>query len=354
LSIACVAALVAVGISASAAAASTNDRYKLTRLVSDRAGVALHQDQNLVNAWGLAAGPSTPWWVANNGTDTSTLYDGTGTPIPLVVEVRGAPTGTVFNGGSGFVVHSGSDAGPALFLFSTESGTIRGWNPNVPQPAPSTRTFKLVDNSDDGAIYKGLAIASTNGHGKRLYATDFHNGRVDMFDRKARPVHIAGAFEDPNLPAGYAPFGIQAFGTKVVVTYAKQDADAEDDVQGAGFGYVDMFTRRGAFIARVASGGVLNAPWGLAWAPSGFGAFSGDLLIGNFGDGTIHAFHRVNGHWQLHGTIHRRNGNTMAIDGLWAIEFGNDAAAGSSRTLYFTAGPNDERHGLFGMIEARP
>lgn len=353
ISIMCVVALVAVGMSLTSASANTGNRYKLTKLVSDRAGVAVHQDQHLVNAWGLAAGPSTPWWVANNGTDTSTLYDGTGTPLSLVVQVPGAPTGTVFNGGSGFVVRRGSDSGPALFLFATESGTIRGWNPNVPLPSPSTSTVKLVDRSGQGAIYKGLAIASTEHHGKRLYATDFHNGRVDVFNRKARLVHIAGAFQDHNLPAGYAPFGIQAFGTKIVVTYAKQDADGEDDVQGAGLGYVDMFTRRGAFVARIASGGVLNAPWGLAWAPRTFGPFGGDLLVGNFGgDGTIHAFDRVNGHWRLQGHLHRRNGNTLAIDGLWDIEFGNDAAAGSSNTLYFTAGPNDESHGLFGMIQA--
>jgi len=354
ISIACVAALIAVGLSITTAGASGTNSYKLTRLVSDRPNVALHQDPNLVNAWGLVAGPSTPWWVANNGTDTSTLYDGAGTPLPLVVQVAGAPTGTVFNGGPGFVVHSGSDSGPALFMFSTEAGTIRAWSPGVPQPAPSTMTFKMVDNSGHEAIYKGLAIAQTKRGRDRLYATDFHNAKVDMFNRRFEPVHIRGAFEDPNIPMGYAPFGIQAIGHWVFVTYAKQDADAEDDVQGAGFGYVDAYNKRGELLSRVGAGGVLNAPWGVAMAPDSFGAFGGDILVGNFGDGTIHAFaHMSNGHWSLQGTLHRQNGDPIVIDGLWALQFGNDAAAGPSSTLFFTAGPNDEEHGLFGMIEAK-
>ena len=204
ISIACAAALVAVGLSMAPAAAS-GDGYKLTRLVSDKPGVASHLDPNLVNAWGLVAGPSTPWWVANNGTNTSTLYDGTGTPLPLVVKVAGAPTGTVFNDGDGFVVSDGTDSAPALFLFDTERGTIRGWSPGVPPPGPATRTFKVVDNSGADAIYKGLAIASTNGGDSRLYATDFHNARVDMFDEDLEPRQIAGAFEDPNIPLRLCP-----------------------------------------------------------------------------------------------------------------------------------------------------
>jgi uncharacterized protein (TIGR03118 family) len=351
ISIACVVAIIAVGASMGQAAASSN-RYTLTRLVSDKPGVAAHTDPNLVNAWGLVAGPSTPWWVANNGTNTSTLYDGAGNPLPLVVKVAGAPTGTVFNGGAGFMVRDGADAGPALFLFATERGTIRGWSPGVPTPAPSTQTFKVVDRTDVGAIYKGLAIASTSS-GDRLYATDFHNARVDVFDERFDPVRMPGAFTDPNLPAGFAPFGIQAIGRWIIVTYAMQDADAEDDVAGPGLGYVDAYSKRGALLGRVASGDVLNAPWGLAMAPDGFGAFSGDLLVGNFGDGRINAFvHESDGAWESEGALQRRNGNPIAIQGLWALQFGNGGAAGPTDSLFFTAGPNDESHGLFGEIRA--
>jgi uncharacterized protein (TIGR03118 family) len=337
------------------ASAGDDNRYKLTRLVSDKAGIAQHQDPNLVNAWGLVAGPETPWWVANNASETSTLYDGAGNPLPLVVKVLGAPTGTVFNAGSGFVVSHKGESGPSLFLFAGETGTIRGWNPNVPSPAPSTMAFKVVDMSAQDAIFKGLAIANTAAGG-RLYATDFHNGRVDVFDEDFNPVHVPGAFRDPNIPAGYGPFGIQAIGNEIFVTYAKQDADAEDDVAGAGFGYVDRYTKRGTLLGRVASGGALNAPWGLAWAPEGFGGMGGgDLLIGNFGDGKINVYDRESdGDFELDGALERRNGNDMAVDGLWALQFGNGNAAGSKDTLYFTAGPNDERHGLFGSIEFAP
>lgn len=327
--------------------------YKLTRLVSDKPGVAEHQDPNLVNAWGLVAGPSTPWWVANNGTDTSTLYDGAGNAIPLVVAVAGAPTGTVFNGGSGFVVSHDGASGPSLFLFATENGTIRGWNPAVPPPAPSGQSFKVVERSGEGAIYKGLAIASTTS-GDRLYATDFHNARVDVFDESFNLVTKVGAFQDSGIPAGYGPFGIQAMRGRIFVTYAKQDADAEDDVAGAGFGFVDMYSKQGELLQRVASGDVLDAPWGLAMAPDRFGEFGGDLLIGNFGDGTINAFQRESdGDFELDGTLQRRSGNVMSIQGLWALRFGNGNAAGPRHSLFFTAGPNDERHGLFGKIEAQ-
>src|ERR1044072_2105316 len=225
----------ALGASLTPAGGSDNS-YKVPRLVSDQANTAAHQDANLVNAWGLVAGPSTPWWVANNHSNTSTLYDGTGTPLPLVVKVAGAPTGTVFNGGSGFhVSHDGADAA-ALFLFDTESGVIRAWNPNVPTPAPSTKAFRVVDMRSENAIFKGLAIAPT-AHGDRLYATDFHNGKVDVFNERFQPLNMTGAFEDPNIPSGYAPFGIQRIGNRIFVTYAKQDAAAEDDVAGAGFGF---------------------------------------------------------------------------------------------------------------------
>ena len=349
--LACVVALVALGASLTPAAASDNS-YKVTRLVSDQANTAAHQDANLVNAWGLVAGPSTPWWVANNHSNTSTLYDGSGNPIPLVVKVAGAPTGTVFNGGTGFQVSHDGATGPALFLFDTESGVIRGWNPNVPAPAPSTKAFRVVDMRSEGAIFKGLAIAPT-ANGDRLYATDFHNGKVDVFNERFQLVHIPGAFEDPNIPDGYAPFGIQTIGNHIFVTYAKQDADAEDDVSGAGFGFVDMYGRKGKLLQRVASMGSLNAPWGIAWAPDNFGEASGDLLIGNFGDGVINIFEPEGHEFEHEGSLHRVNGNPIVIQGLWALQFGNDGPAGPSSTLFFTAGPAGETHGLFGSIEAQ-
>jgi len=348
----CVVALVALGAWLTPAAASDNS-YKVTRLVSDKAGVAQHQDHNLVNAWGLVAGPSTPWWVANNHSNTSTLYDGSGSAIPLVVRVAGAPTGTVFNGGTGFVVKHKGASGAALFLFDTESGVIRGWNPNVPAPAPSTKAFRVVDMRSQNAIFKGLAIAPT-AHGDRLYATDFHNGKVDVFNQRFQLVHMPGAFEDPNIPDGYAPFGIQTIGNHIFVTYAKQDADAEDDVAGAGFGFVDMYGREGKLLQRVATMGSLDAPWGIAWAPDHFGEASGDLLIGNFGDGVINIF-EPEGYreFEHEGSLHRLNGNPIVIPGLWALQFGNDGPAGPSTSLFFTAGPDDETHGLFGSIQAQ-
>lgn len=327
--------------------------YTVTNLVSDQPGVAVAIDPNLVNAWGLAAGPTTFWWSANNATNTSTLYDPDGAAQALVVKVKGAPTGVVFNGGSGFAVTDGTTSATALFLFATESGTIRGWNPTVGTTTPpSTRTFKVVDRSSRHVIYKGLAIAST-ARGDFLYATDFHHGRVDVFDDAFHRVKTPGAFSDPDIPSRFAPFGIQNIGGDILVTYAKQDAEAEDDVAGRHLGFVDMFDDSGTLLERVATRGSLNAPWGLALAPASFGPFGGDLLVGNFGNGRIHAFDlSATGGPVLDGTLQQTSGGAIAIDGLWGLGFGNDGNAGPSGTLYFTAGPEDETHGLFGRIEA--
>jgi uncharacterized protein (TIGR03118 family) len=358
----CIAALGAVVTGSALASASTRsagsgsgraaNSYKLHRLVADQAGHAKSTDPNLVNAWGLAAGPTTPWWVNAADNDVSTLYDGKGAVLPLVVDVAGGPTGLVFNGGPNFVVSNGAASGPSLFLFATEGGMIDGWNPNVPPPSPSTHSFVVADESGQGANYKGLAIASTAA-GDMLYATDFHNAKVDMFDGTFNLVSTASTFVDPNIPHGYAPFGIQAVGDTIFVTYGKQDADAGDEVAGKGFGFVDAFDTAGAFVARVASRHQLNAPWGLAMAPSNFGAFSSDLLVGNFGDGRILAFHqKANGSYKAAGELWNSHGKVLSIDGLWAIAFGNGDAAGPSNALYFTAGPDDEAHGLFGKVTA--
>src|SRR5204862_7131638 len=243
--------------------------YVQQNLVSDGAVQADIVDPALVNAWGLVASGTSPWWVSDNGTDSSTLYNGnTGATVPLRVGVAGAPTGVVFNGGAGFVVRNGSAAGPARFIFATESGTILGWNPAV---APN-RAVVAVDRSAAGAVYKGLAIATTV-TGGRLYATNFRGGTVEVFDTGFHPV--PAGFSDPALPAGYAPFGIRNLGGTIYVTYALQDADAEDDVAGVGHGFVDAYDLQGNLLRRVASGGRLNSPWGLALAPSRFGEFSG-------------------------------------------------------------------------------
>ena len=326
--------------------------YQQHNLVSDGAVPADLVDPNLVNAWGLASGPTSPWWISDNGTGRSTLYNvGTGA-IPLIVTVpgpmgrQGTPTGVVFNGGSGFVVNNGAGTSPARFIFASEDGTISGFR-GVP-------VVIAVDNLATGAVYKGLAIDNPTA-GNFLYASNFHAGSVDVFDNHFNPVHMAGAFTDPDLPAGYAPFGIQNIGGTIYVTYALQDADKHDDVPGEGHGFVDAFDTGGNLIRRVASKGELNSPWGLALAPPDFGSFGNDLLVGNFGNGRVHAFDpgslEGNGEFQHRGPLHSAEGLPIAIDGLWALGFGKGAANnGPTNTLFFTAGPVGEQHGLFGTL----
>jgi uncharacterized protein (TIGR03118 family) len=328
--------------------------YVQRNLVSDVPGAAQLTDPHLVNAWGLGFGPTTPAWVADNGTDVSTLYSGASATapnpsiVPLVVSIPGgAPTGLVFNpSATAFAVHSGTASGAARFLFSSEAGVISGWNPNV--PAAGSTQAQIAATVPD-AIFKGLAIADT-ASGPRLYATDFRHGTVDVWDANFMPVTTPGAFQDPAIPHGYAPFGIQATAGGIVVTYAKQDADAEDDVAGRGNGFVDVFGTDGTLLRRFAARGPLNSPWGVAQAPQGFGAASGALLIGNFGDGRINAYDPVSGRFL--GALRSSHGRRIDIDGLWALEFGN-GVIGTPQTLLFTAGPDDEAHGLFGTVTAR-
>jgi uncharacterized protein (TIGR03118 family) len=343
-------ALVTAGNAAGASRHHPGDAYTVTPLVSDQVGMAPTVDPNLVNAWGISAGPTTPWWVANNGTDTSTLYDAAGMPLPpppngpLVVAVPRAPTGTVFYGGTKLLVSNGTAMVPAKFIFATEAGTIQGWPPGT------AATVTGADGSAWGAVYKGLATA-----GDWLYAADFHNGRVDIFDGDWKPVKLPGAFSDPGLPKGYAPFGIQTLGGNIFVTYAKQGED-DDEAAGPGLGFVDEYSPMGELIARVASRGALNAPWGLAWAPAtGFGKASGQLLVGNFGDGRINVFRQdKHGRWKKSGRLLTADHKPLEVDGLWGIGFGNGAVAGPTTTLYFAAGPDDESHGLYGAITATP
>lgn len=322
------------------------DIFTVHALVSDdgTAAPAAATDKSLVNGWGLSAGPTTPWWTSNNGSNTSTLYSGVGTKAALTVSVPGGPTGTVYNGNAAdFVVSQNGKSGSARFLFATEAGTILGWSPSV----NGTTAVAGADASSSGAIYKGLAVTND-----RLYATDFHNGRVDVFDGHFRPVETPGAFVDRDIPAGYAPFGIQAIGGSIFVTYAQQDADRHDDVPGPGHGFVDMYDTSGKLLQRVATRGTLDSPWGLAWAPSGFGPFAGDLLVGDFGDGRINAFQQHDGTFSFAGQL-QSNGEPITIDGLWSLQFGHgEPANGSTGTLFFTAGPDHESHGLFGTITA--
>jgi uncharacterized protein (TIGR03118 family) len=326
--------------------------YLQTNLVSDLPGVAAVTDPNLVNPWGLSASSSSPWWVSDNGTGVSTLYNGnTGAPVSLVVTIPpspSAPTGQVFNPTSSFQINGGM---AASFIFATENGTISAWN-----GAQGTNAFQEVDNSSSGAVYKGLALGSV-GSNNLLYAANFNSGKIDVFNSTFAPTTVPGGFVDPTIPAGYAPFNIENLGGKLYVTYAKQDAAKHDDVPGPGFGYVDVFDTNGNLLERLDSNGSLDSPWGLAIAPSNFGSFSNDLLVGNFGDGTINVFDPTNPNTFL-GTLMNPGGTPITIQGLWGLAFGNGGSAGPTGSLFFTAGipggGSIEDHGLFGDIVPAP
>ncbi len=333
----------------------SSQEYTRVNLVSDIAGVARFADPNLVNPWGLVSSATSPFWISDNGGNASTLYNGHGQafPIgsPLVVRIPsptaptgGTPTGVVFNGSFNFVISQNAKSGAALFLFATEDGTILGWNPNV----NLTSAVIAKDNSGTGAVYKGLAIAST-ANGNFIYATNFHAGVVEIYDKSFT---LVKTFTDPNVDANFAPFGIQNIDGKLWVTFALQKLpDKHDDQAGPGNGYVDVFDTEGNMIRRFASHGTLNSPWGLALAPVNFGKFSGQLLVGNFGDGRINAFDAADGSFD--GQMIDPEGNPLTINGLWALRFGGGAPNnGRTDQLFFTAGIADESHGLFGFIHA--
>lgn len=310
-------------------------RFEVTGQVSDQTALNGHPaDPNLVNAWGLSQGPGTFLWVSNNGTDTSTLYDPASfAKVPLVVNVPGAPTGTTFVGIPNAFNISGPNT-PTLFAFATESGTILGWNLNN-----LTNAIVKVDQSGAGSIFKGLTEAMSSG-GPRLYATDFGNGVVSMYDTNFAKV---GSFTDPNLPPNYTPFNVQVLNGLLYVTFAKREPGAGDELHGQGLGFVDVFTTDGVLVNRLVQHGKLNAPWGLAIAPASFGKFAGALLVGNFGDGKINAFDPLSG--KFIGALRDDDPNKkIAIDGLWALH------TGANGTITFSAGPGDESHGLIGSI----
>ena len=341
-------ALFAIPIGLSLAGFAAAAGYSQQNLVSDGAVSAAHVDPDLKNPWGISFGSSTPFWISDNGTGLSTLYDGSGAKQSMVVTVppvpgspvgtKSSPTGTVSNGSSGFM----SDK----FLFATEQGTIAGWQ-------SGTTGSVRVNNAAGGAVYKGLAIS-----GNRIYASNFGNGRVDVFDSTYAPAALApGAFVDGSLPSGFAPFNVQEIGGAIYVTYAKQGPTG-DDVSGPGNGFVDKFDTNGSLLQRLIIGipgdanSPLNSPWGITLAPASFGELSGLLLVGNFGDGKINAFNPTTGAFVK--TLTDAKGDPLVIDGLWALAFGNGSAGFDPSKLYFTAGPNEEANGLFGSLGVIP
>ena len=316
--------------------------YKVTVLTSDQTG-APTQDANLQNPWGLAYGPTSPFWVSDNNDGLSTIYNGVGTPLALVVTIppasgraKGAPTGIVFNGTTDFKLNGG----PALFIFAGEDGTVSAWNAGL-----GTSAELVVDNSPLGAQYKGMELAN-NGSENLLYLANFSTGTVDVFDANFNPRSLSGGFVDPNLPAGYAPFNIASINGHLFVTYAKQNASKTGAVLCAGCGYVDAYDFDGILLKRFASGGTLNAPWGLAKAPGNFGTFSGDVLIGNLGDGKINAFKSG----AFLGQLLNAASKPIAINSLRALRFGNGNNGGLKKELFYTAGPGSFKHGRFGKI----
>jgi uncharacterized protein (TIGR03118 family) len=321
--------------------------FNVTNLVTDdqSANAAQITDPGLKNAWGMSYSPTSPFWVSSNGAGTSVIYKvdpltQATTKLGLTVSIPGdgSVTGQAFNPMAGSGAFNGN-----LFLFVSQDGTVSGW-----RGALGTSAETLVTAS---AIYTGSSFSQVGSKGY-LYAADFHSGAIDIYKGDVSQPNLSGSFLDPNLPAGYAPFNVQTLGNKVYVTYAQQDADKEDEVAGAGLGIVDEFNLEGHLTARVATGGTLNAPWGLAIAPASFGDWAGQLLVGNFGDGRINVYD-IHTHSFL-GQVAGGDGQPLSIDGLWAIAPGNDGNAGSSSLLYFTAGPDDEEHGLFGVLTAVP
>jgi uncharacterized protein (TIGR03118 family) len=318
--------------------------YAQINLVSDQAHHAQLHDGALDNAFGLSASPTSSLWVSDNHSGLTTTYVGgvDGSPVALGnqrVEVPdGSPTGQVFNPTTDFQLKKHK---PAIFLFATEGGHISGWNPKV------DATHAVNEITDLHAVYKGLTFASTPA-GSRLYAANFSEARVDVFDGAFQPIVKSGAFTDPMIPAGYAPFNVQAIGSRVYVSFAKQDDEKEDEVDGHGFGYVDAFRTDGTLVTRLSPHQVFDGPWGMTIAPDNFGALSGALLVGNFGDGRIHAFDPKTG--TLLGTVLGADHHPLVIPNLWALRVGNPTFGGTDAVV-FTAGPDAERHGLLGILK---
>jgi uncharacterized protein (TIGR03118 family) len=309
-------------------------------------------DGNLRNPWGLSRSVGSTWWISDNATGLSTLYDALGVPQSLVVTIpkisdttaSATPTGTVFNYSNGFALAPGKNA---IFMFVTEDGSISGWNPGV-KPTEAVIAFPRSKPSSNPAVYKGCTLVTT-AQGTFLYVANFGESRVEVFDSSFHPVRsTVRRFRNPQIPRGYAPFNVQNVGGNVVVTYAQKEDGSKDEQHGAGKGFVAVFDPAGNLLLNLQHGSFLNAPWGVVQAPSDFGVFSHRLLIGNQGDGKINAFNTVSGRFE--GQVLDTNGAPMAIDGLWALSFGSNATSGSAVEMFFTAGPHDEEDGLFGKI----
>lgn len=331
--------------------------------------IAKFFDPQLVNPWGVGESAGSPFWISDNGAGVSTLYNTAGTPLGLVVSIPspgqplgsgGTPTGVVFNidGGAlgGFKISGVTRGGlpttqPAVFLFSAEDGTILGWNPGVNPvgfDASKAGTYAIIAAHPPSAVYKGLAIATDSGGTTRLYASNFHNGTVDVFDTSFNLVQTSGGFIDTGLPRRYAPFNVVVLEGKLFVTYAVQDESSHDDVAGMSHGIVNTFDFEGHFLQRFAQHGQLNSPWGVVLAPAGFGALAGAVWIGNFGNGQINAYNPTTG--EFIDKVRNPHGQALVIDGLWSLKVGNGGNGGLANTIYFTAGPNGEQDGLFGSL----
>ncbi|MGZ4438595.1 MAG: TIGR03118 family protein [Nocardioidaceae bacterium] len=320
------------------------------KLVADTPGQARITDPNLVNAWGLAESPTSPIWVSDNGTSTSTLYQGAvaGHPVekvPLDVKLPGggAPTGVVFNPTQDFQLSTGGKTGPALFIFAGENGDIFAWNQS------GDKTKAVLAAHTRNAVYKGLTMV-TVGSKEFLLAANFHRNRIDVFDSSFNRVDARQAFSSKGIPDGYAPFDVSNLGGRVYVTYAKQDPAKHDDVAGPGHGFLKVFDQRGHSLGTLVRRGVLDSPWGLAIAPAGFGSFAGMLLVGNFGDGRIHVVDPTDGH--VVATLLNGHHQPITIDGLWGLLPGN-GTAGRTSDVWFSAGPGGESHGLLGILRHR-
>ena len=331
--------------------------YVVRNLTSDIPDLADYTDPNLKGAWGISESSTSPFWISDAGSGLSTLYTSTGSVIPLVVTIppsktvgatgTGTPTGTVSNATTGFAIATGE---AASFIFATLDGTISGWNHTV----NATEAQAMVDNSATGAVYTGLAIG-TSGSNTYLYAANLNSGTIDVFDSNYKAVTLPNAFQDSNLPAGYAPFNIQNLAGNLYVAYALQNTGKTFAVPGAGNGYVDVYSTAGSLMDRLISGGRLNSPWGLAIAPSNFGDYASDLLVGNFGDGTVNVFNPTTGAYMA--TLNDVYGTPIVIPNLWALQAGNGGSGGDANAIYFTAGipgPDNMTHGLLGRLQAAP
>jgi uncharacterized protein (TIGR03118 family) len=350
------------------ASQSTTGAFTDTALVVDKQEVVAATtviDANLQNPWGIAVAKGEPFWIADNNSNVSTLYTGTGqietqavtgspdvaVAIPAsAAGVPSNPTGQVFNGGGGFLVTTSKGQESALFMFVGEGGTLAAWAQDSGATAV-TAYDDGVANGTEHAVYKGLALGTVSGV-SYLYATDLHNNKVDVFDTTfAKPAAMQGKFVDSSLPTGFVPFGITALDGQLYVSYAMQDSAKHDEVTGAGLGYVDIFDFSGNLVSRFASGGALNAPWGIALAPTGFGSLAGDILIGNFGDGTINIFTPKGSSLATsQGSLQNSSGQPLTFSGLWSLVFGNGDSDKPATTLFYTAGFADQTDGVFGAI----